>query len=63
MSVEAARLTYSSWIAFGSIFIKEAEKQTVESIVMVIQKNPYIQYFLGLHEFAQAPLFDASRTT
>ena len=60
MSVETGRRAHSSRIAFGSIFIKEAEKLTDESSVTVIQENPYMQYFLGLHEFTQEPLFDAS---
>ncbi len=60
MSVETGRRAYSSRIAFGSIYIKEAEKLTDESCVTAIQENPYMQYFLGLHEFTQEPLFDAS---
>lgn len=60
MSVETGRRAYSSRIAFGSIFIKESEKLTDESSVTAIQENPYMQYFLGLHEFTQEPLFDAS---
>jgi len=59
MSTETGRRAYSSRIAFGSIYIKEAEKLTDESCVTAIQENPYMQYFLGLHEFTQEPLFDA----
>ena len=60
MSVETGRRAYSSRIAFGSIFIKEYRKFTDEECVAEIQENPYMQYFLGLHEFTQEPLFDAS---
>ena len=29
-------------------------------VPVVIQENPYMQYFLGLHEFTDEPLFDSS---
>ena len=60
MSTETGRRAFPSRIAFGSIFIKEYENLTDESCVTAIQENPYMQYFLGLHEFRQEPLFDAS---
>ena len=60
MSVETGRRAYSSRISFGAVNIKDAEKLTDESSVTAIQENPYMQYFLGLHEFTQEPLFDAS---
>lgn len=60
MSVETGRRAISSRIAFGSIFIKESKNLTDAECVAEIQENPYMQYFLGLHEFRQKPLFDSS---
>ena len=52
--------TISSRIAFGAMFIKGYAKLTDEETVEYITENPYAQYFLGLHEFDQEPLFDPS---
>lgn len=60
MSTEAGRKAFPARIAFGSLFIKEHENCTDEGCVTAIQENPYMQYFLGLHEFQQEPLFDPS---
>jgi hypothetical protein len=53
----------SARIAFGSLFIKESENLTDESTVTYIMENPYMQYFLGLSEFTDKPLFNASMMT
>ena len=50
----------SSRIAYGSIYIKENENLTDERTVEYIAENPYMQYFLGLHEYQDTPLFDSS---
>ena len=50
----------SARIAFGAIFIKEKENLTDRSTVEHIAENAYMQFFLGLSEFRQEPLFDAS---
>ncbi len=60
LSEETGRPALSSRIAFGSIFIKEYDHLTDERTVENIQENPYMQYFLGLHEFHSEPLFDPS---
>lgn len=60
MSTETGRKAISARIAFGAIYIKESENLTDEGCVTAIRENPYMQYFLGLHEFQQEPLFDAS---
>ena len=60
MSTETGRKAIPARIAFGAIYIKESENLTDEGCVTAIQENPYMQYFLGLHEFQQEPLFDAS---
>lgn len=60
MPLETGRWVYSARIAFGSIYIKEAERLTDEGLVTTLQENPYMQYFLGMKEFHPEPLFDAS---
>jgi len=60
LSEETGRPALSSRIAFGAIFIKEYDHLTDERTVENIQENPYMQYFLGLHEFHSEPLFDPS---
>ena len=60
MNTETGRRAYPSRVAFGSIFIKEYRNFTDVECVAEIQENPYMQYFLGLHEFQQEPLFDPS---
>ena len=60
MNTETGRRAYPSRVAFGSIFIKEYRNFTEVECVAEIQENPYMQYFLGLHEFQQEPLFDPS---
>ena len=51
---------FSARIAFGAIYIKEHENLTDERTVEYIAENPYMQYFLGLHEYKDTPLFDSS---
>ena len=50
-------------IAFGALLIKErlgtSDRETVEQI----RENPYLQYFLGLPEYQDKPLFDNSMMT
>lgn len=41
----------SARIAFGSLHIQASECFTDEKTVENISENPYLQYFLGLHEF------------
>ena len=60
MSQETGHPAIPARIAFGAIYIKEAENYTDQRCVTAIQENPYMQYFLGLHEFRQEPLFDPS---
>lgn len=60
MSTETGRKAFPSRLAFGAIYIKESENLTDAGCVTAIQENPYMQYFLGLHEFQQEPLFDPS---
>jgi len=60
MCGDCGRTAYTARIAFGSIFIKQSEKLSEEGVVVFIQENPYAQYYLGLHEFKDTPLFDSS---
>lgn len=60
MSEETGRPAISSQIAFGAIFIKEYSHLTDEGTVEALQENPYMQYFVGLHEFHPEALFDPS---
>lgn len=60
MCPDNGRRAYSSRIAYGALFIKKQEKLSDEMVPVVIQENPYMQYFLGLHEFTDEPLFDSS---
>jgi len=53
----------SARIALGALLIKErlgiSDRETVEQI----RENPYLQYFLGLMEYQDKPLFDHSMMT
>jgi len=50
----------SGRIAFGALVIKERLGVSDEETVEQIQENPYLQYFLGLHEFREKSLFNPS---
>ena len=60
MSQETGRGAFPARVAYGSIYVKQQEQMTDEETVIAIAENPYIQYFLGLKEFRDEPLFDAS---
>ena len=60
MSEENGARAMSARIAFGAIHIKEHENLTDERTVEYIAENPYMQYFLGLREYTDTPLFDPS---
>lgn len=50
----------SGRIAYGALVIKERLGITDEETVAQITENPYLQYFLGLHELRDKALFDPS---
>jgi hypothetical protein len=60
MSEENGAKALSARIAFGALYIKEHENLTDVRTVEYIAENPYMQYFLGLHEYRDTPLFDSS---
>jgi transposase, IS5 family len=53
----------SARVAVGALLIKErlgtSDRETVEQI----RENPYLQYFLGMKEYQDKPLFDDSMMT
>lgn len=49
-----------SRIALGALIIKERLGVTDEETVAQIRENPFLQYFLGLHEYLRKNLFDPS---
>ena len=59
-SLNAGATAINSRIAFGSIYISQKAKLTDREVVEYIIENPYTQYFLGLSEYVDTPLFDAS---
>src|SRR5690625_3552541 len=50
-------------LALGSLIIKEKLGLSDEETVLSITENPYLQYFIGLHEFQEEAPFDASSMT
>ena len=50
----------SGRIAYGALLIKERLGITDEETVEQVLENPYLQYFLGLVELQDKPLFDPS---
>lgn len=50
----------SGRIAYGALLIKERLGITDEETAAQIMENPYLQYFLGLRELQEKPLFDPS---
>src|SRR5699024_5290538 len=54
---------YSIRLALGSLLIKEKLGCSDEETVQAITENPYLQYFIGLHEFQEKAPFDASSMT
>ena len=47
-------------VAFGSLIIKERTRVTDDEIVLQIQENPYLQYFLGYSGYNEELPFDPS---
>jgi transposase, IS5 family len=50
-------------IALGALIIKEKCQFSDEETVEQIKENPYLQYFIGLHEFQNQAPFDSSLMT
>lgn len=54
---DSGRTAMNPRIVIGSIIIKHKLCLSDEQTALIIEENPYMQYFLGLDEFAPAPLF------
>lgn len=54
---DSGRATIKPRIIIGSIIIKHKLCLSDQETVCIIEENPYMQYFLGLDEFAPRPLF------
>ena len=52
-----------SRVAFGALYIKEAENLSQRDTVRHISENVYMQYFVGLTEFNPKPLFEPAMLT
>lgn len=57
---ERGRKMVNPRLIIGSLIIKHKLDLSDEETVMIIEENPYMQYFLGLDEFAPRPLFSPS---
>lgn len=44
----------------GALVIKHKMTLSDEETILTIQENPYMQYFVGLSEFTDKPIFDSS---
>lgn len=44
----------------GALLIKHKMNLSDEETILAIQENPYMQYFVGLSEFTDKPIFDPS---
>jgi len=47
-------------LVIGAMIIKHIKKLPDEEVIPEIQENPYLQYFVGLKEFTNEPIFDPS---
>lgn len=54
---DAGRTAVNPRIVIGSLIIKHKLNLSDEETVRIIEENPYMQFFLGLDQFAPVPLF------
>lgn len=50
----------SARMIVGALVIKHKMNLSDEETILAIQENPYMQYFVGLTEFTDKPIFDSS---
>ncbi len=60
MNTGFGRPGISPRIVLGALIIKHLEKLDDRGVILAIQENIYMQYFVGLKEFTIDPVFDAS---
>ena len=51
---------YSSRLAFGALFLKQALNVSDADLIELVRENPYLQFFLGFEEFSSELPFDTS---
>lgn len=54
---DSGRKSINPRLVIGSLIIKHKLNLSDEQTVQIIEENPYMQFFLGLDEFAPTPLF------
>ena len=50
-------------IVIGALIVKHKLGFTGDETIQIIRENPYIQYFLGIKEFTNEPIFDSGLFT
>ena len=60
MNKSHGRPSISPRIVLGALIIKHLEKLDDRGVILAIQENIYMQYFVGLKEFITEPVFDPS---
>lgn len=60
LSKKQGRPVVNPRIVIGALIIKHKEGLSDEDTIQAIQENIYHQYFLGLHQYQYAPVFDPS---
>lgn len=58
MTADFGRPGISPRIVLGALIIKHLEKLDDRGVILAIQENLYMQYFIGLQEFTPDPVFD-----
>lgn len=60
MNATHGRPGVSPRLVLGALIIKHLEKLDDRGVILAIQENIYMQYFVGLKEFTTDPVFDPS---
>ena len=60
MNTTHGRPGVSPRLVLGALIIKHLEKLDDRGVILAIQENIYMQYFVGLKEFTTDPVFDPS---
>ena len=60
MNTDHGRPGISPRTVLGALIIKHLEKLDDRGVILAIQENPYMQYFVGLKEFTVDPIFEPS---
>ena len=59
-SLTMGRPSKDARLIIGAIIIQRMKVLVDEAVIPEIQENPYLQYFIGLKEFTNDPIFDPS---